>query len=272
MATTFFTLKNWAETTVAVAVNGSATEITVTSAAALQAAVGYAQLWNETTYPDPVDDPGREVVRIDSVLGNVLTVTRGQCGTSGAAHAVGDVIKCVWLAENATQMQTAINARVQKAPDASADNEIQGVAVGVVTLALKAFAAQTAALLAVKDSAGAALLTVEADGDVVLADGKTISGGSTTGTKIGTVATQKLALFGVTPVVQPAGAGQATVTMGNANGEIAGLTFSATPTQAECNALRDKCEELADDVRAVLVLVHALRTAGVDLGSIKGAA
>jgi hypothetical protein len=39
--------------------------------------------------------------------------------------------------------------------------------------------------------------------------------------------------------------------MGNTNGEIAGLTFSATPTQAECEALRDKCEELADDVRNI---------------------
>ena len=29
------------------------------------------------------------------------------------------------------------------------------------------------------------------------------------------------------------------------------LTFSSTPTQAEAEALRDKCEELADDVRAI---------------------
>ena len=39
--------------------------------------------------------------------------------------------------------------------------------------------------------------------------------------------------------------------MGNADGEIAALTFSDPPTQAECQALRDKCEELADDVRAL---------------------
>jgi len=32
-------------------------------------------------------------------------------------------------------------------------------------------------------------------------------------------------------------------------------------TQAEVQALRDKCEELADDVRALSTLVHALRTA-----------
>jgi hypothetical protein len=39
--------------------------------------------------------------------------------------------------------------------------------------------------------------------------------------------------------------------LGNANGEIAAITSSATTTQAEFEALRDKCEELADDVRAI---------------------
>jgi len=43
-------------------------------------------------------------------------------------------------------------------------------------------------------------------------------------------------------------------------------------TQAEVQALRDKCEELADDVRALSALVHALRTALVAEGLIKGGA
>ena len=54
------------------------------------------------------------------------------------------------------------------------------------------------------------------------------------------------------------------------DGEIAGLTISDPPTQAEIQALRDKCEELADDVRALSVLVHALRGASVAVGIIKG--
>ena len=78
--------------------------------------------------------------------------------------------------------------------------------------------------------------------------------------------------YGATPVVQPSGADQAAVTLGNAGGEIGGLTISDPPTQAEVQALRDKCEELADDVRALSTLVHALRTALVNAGLIKGAA
>jgi hypothetical protein len=31
------------------------------------------------------------------------------------------------------------------------------------------------------------------------------------------------------------------------------------PTQAEVQALRDRCEQLADDVRALSTLVHALQ-------------
>lgn len=41
------------------------------------------------------------------------------------------------------------------------------------------------------------------------------------------------------------------VTTGNADAEIGGLTIGATYSQAEVQALRDKCEELADDVRAI---------------------
>ncbi len=42
------------------------------------------------------------------------------------------------------------------------------------------------------------------------------------------------------PVVQPAGADQAVVTLGNTDGEIGGLTISDPPTQTEVQALRDK--------------------------------
>ena len=51
--------------------------------------------------------------------------------------------------------------------------------------------------------------------------------------------------FGSAPVTK------ATVTLGNTDNEIGGLAISATYSQAEVQALRDKCEELADDVRTL---------------------
>jgi hypothetical protein len=41
-------------------------------------------------------------------------------------------------------------------------------------------------------------------------------------------------------------------------------------TQAEVQAVRDKCEELADDVRAPATLVHGLRGVRVEVGVVKG--
>jgi len=46
---------------------------------------------------------------------------------------------------------------------------------------------------------------------------------------------------------------------GNSNDVIAGRTIPDPRTHADSQALRDKCEELADDVRALSTLVHALR-------------
>ena len=51
--------------------------------------------------------------------------------------------------------------------------------------------------------------------------------------------------FGSAPVAKN------TVTVGNTDNEIGGLAISATYSQAEVQALRDKCEKLADDVRAL---------------------
>jgi hypothetical protein len=82
----------------------------------------------------------------------------------------------------------------------------------------------------------------------------------------------KIGFFGATPVVQPSGANQAAVTLGNVDGEIGGLTISDPPTQAEVIALRDACEELADDIRVLSTLVHALRSALVAEGLVKGEA
>ncbi|MCL4180067.1 MAG: hypothetical protein KJ072_20260 [Verrucomicrobia bacterium] len=62
------------------------------------------------------------------------------------------------------------------------------------------------------------------------------------------------------------GADQASVTPGNTDVEIGGLTISNAPPQAEVQALRDKAEELADDVRNLSTLIHSLRTALVAEG------
>ncbi len=58
-------------------------------------------------------------------------------------------------------------------------------------------------------------------------------------------AQSKVGFFGAAPVAKTA------VTLNSVDGEIAGLPISETYTQAQVQALRDKCEVLADDVRAL---------------------
>jgi hypothetical protein len=98
------------------------------------------------------------------------------------------------------------------------------------------------------------------------------TGGYIWETQFGGSASARIGFWGAAPVVQPSGAEQAAVTLGNTDGAIGGLTISDPPTQAEVQALRDACEELADDVRALAALVHAMRAALVAVGVLKGAA
>lgn len=61
----------------------------------------------------------------------------------------------------------------------------------------------------------------------------------------------KIAFFGATPVTKT------TVTLGNADNAIGGLTIGTAYSQAEIQALRDKCEELADDVRVLKAVLSS---------------
>ena len=108
--------------------------------------------------------------------------------------------------------------------------------------------------------------------DVATGSTKRHAGGYVWEIQIGGSASDRIGFYGVTPVSQPSGTDQAAVTLGNTDGEIGGLTISDPRTQAEVQALRDKIEELADDVRALATLVHALRGALVAMGVIRGGA
>lgn len=112
-----------------------------------------------------------------------------------------------------------------------------------------------------------------------LADGADLVLGTTTGTRIGTAADQKLGLFGAAPVVQPAGASQGALT-DNTGGTVDG-TLEALPDPADApasvDALRDDLAlnllpALRNDLADLADRVNALRSALVALGAIKGSA
>jgi hypothetical protein len=50
-------------------------------------------VFDSVTYADPPSDPSMEIVRCTSISGDVLTILRGQEGTTAASHPVGGAVK-----------------------------------------------------------------------------------------------------------------------------------------------------------------------------------
>lgn len=96
-------------------------------------------------------------------------------------------------------------------------------------------------------------------------DGYNMTVGTTTGTKIGTATTEKIAFWNATPIVQPAGANQAALT------NSTGGTYDATLVDVTTAAVADPAK-INDNFTDVYTLLTEIRTALVNSGIIKGAA
>ena len=132
--------------------------------------------------------------------------------------------------------------------------------------------------------------TLGLTGTKTVADGVNLAFNATTGSKLGTAVTQKIGFWNVTPVVQPAAAGQAAAaaqsqdavtdsTGGSASTTLAAITAGAAYDQADIVAIKDAIASIAaqlakikTDVANVKTLQDATRTALVNTGIMKGAA
>ncbi len=91
----FLRKKNCARTTInqSGGINASATSVIVADASQLPDSGNFlATMWDKITYPDPCDDPNAEIIKVTGVVGNVLTIMRGQEDTVGKAHANGQAV------------------------------------------------------------------------------------------------------------------------------------------------------------------------------------
>ena len=128
------------------------------------------------------------------------------------------------------------------------------------------------------------------NGSLTMGDADDIVVNTGTGTKIGTAVGQKIGFWNVTPVVQPAAAGQAAAaaqtqdsltdsTGGTASTTLAAITAGAAYAQADLTAIKNAIASLASqlakirtDVANIKTLQNAARTALVNTGIMKGAA
>ncbi len=107
-------------------------------------------------------------------------------------------------------------------------------------------------------------LTVDVNG-LTLADAANLVVNATTGTKIGTATSQKLGFWNATPIIQPAGAGQAAYT--DSTGGVAAASLVDVTTAAVSDPVKVNA-----NFATIAVLALAMRTAMVNAGIMKGAA
>ena len=50
-------------------------------------------IWDKAIFPDPTDESGMEIVKCTNRAGNVLTIVRGQEGTTDQAHTNGEAVE-----------------------------------------------------------------------------------------------------------------------------------------------------------------------------------
>lgn len=121
-------------------------------------------------------------------------------------------------------------------------------------------------------------------GNLTLTDAVNAVAGTSTGSKIGTATTQKIGFWNATPIVQPSGSGQATVsqtgaaltdsTTGTPGSTIADgtATYSQSITNNNNASLMREIGRNRTDIANLITLAHAMRTALVNAGLIKGSA
>ena len=98
---TSFVVKNNAESTIASDLAQAATTLGVTTGEGSNFPSTFPfliTLWDESTYPDPSDDPGMEVVKCTGRSTDTLTIARAQEGTADVAHSVGERIAMLMTA------------------------------------------------------------------------------------------------------------------------------------------------------------------------------
>jgi hypothetical protein len=83
--------KNFSKVVVSTGYDAAATTIVLSSGngARLPTASFNVVWWNFTDYPDPSDDPGVEICRVNTVVGDTLHLVRAQEGTTATVKNIG---------------------------------------------------------------------------------------------------------------------------------------------------------------------------------------
>lgn len=104
--------KNFSKSLVSGTYNNSATAITLASGGGAKMPTAPFQVtwWDAGNYPDPSSDPLVEIVRVTAVIGDILTVTRGQESTSASNKNTGSTFYLMIAGMTAKMITDLANA------------------------------------------------------------------------------------------------------------------------------------------------------------------
>lgn len=194
------------------------------------------------------------------------TVTASKAVVVDASKDIGDFRNLDAVNIDAGASGTAGSVDIFPATASSGKTAITAADNAGDTTTTLTTAAQAGARTYTIPDAGASASFLMTEGDQTLGEGKDIAVGTTTGTKIGTAAAQKLGFWNATPVIQPAGALQAALT--NSTGGAQDGTLAAVGATNGS----DVSGAINDNFTDIYALLTEIRTALVNTGIIKGAA
>lgn len=191
------------------------------------------------------------------VTGTTLTLTDADNGTVITNLGASDVLEITFPAPHIDMRFKVIVGAAQAITltPASAGQLVVPGSAAANTLVLPAEIGVQAEIIGLSTGKFAVIVT-DAAGGIVLADGGNLALGTTTGSKIGTAVGQKLGFWNATPVVQPASANQAVLSLD------VDVTGADTVDKAAINT----------NFTAIQTLVNQLRADLVTAGLIKGSA
>jgi len=119
--------KNFGKVEVSTGYDASAVSIVLIGGdgAKLPAAPFNAVWYNSTDYPDPTDDPNKEIVRVTATSTDTLTITRAQEGTSAATHNTAGKTHKLIVGLTAKTLNTDIPALFIPTSPAGSNGDIQ---------------------------------------------------------------------------------------------------------------------------------------------------
>ncbi len=106
----FLVKKNNAKTTLSSNLTASETTLQVSNVSLFPTSGDFLiTIWDKSSYPDPSDDSGMEIVKVTTVLSDTFLISRAQEETTAIKHDSGNAVEMLITAGHFTEIENAFS-------------------------------------------------------------------------------------------------------------------------------------------------------------------